>query len=40
MEELIRHRAYGLWLERDGLGGSALDDWLQAEDEVLNEVKQ
>jgi hypothetical protein len=39
-EELIRHRAYGLWLQRDGLNGSALEDWLQAEEEVLTEIKQ
>ena len=40
VEELIRHRAYGLWLQRDGLNGSPLKDWLQAEEEVLTEIKQ
>jgi hypothetical protein len=32
--EEIRHRAYEIYLERDGLGGKELDDWLQAETEI------
>jgi hypothetical protein len=38
MEELIRYRAYGLWLQRGWR--SALADWLQAEEDVLSEIKQ
>jgi hypothetical protein len=30
----IRSRAYEIYLERDGLAGNALDDWLQAEREL------
>jgi DUF2934 family protein len=29
----IRRRAYEIYLERDGLGGNEVDDWLQAEAE-------
>jgi Protein of unknown function (DUF2934) len=29
--EEIRRRAYEIYLERDGLRGNELDDWLQAE---------
>jgi len=29
----IRRRAYGIYLERCGLPGQELDDWLQAESE-------
>ena len=32
--EEIRRRAYEIYLERDGLGGKELDDWLQAETEI------
>lgn len=32
--ELIEARAYGLYLERNGSGGSQLDDWLKAEKEI------
>ena len=32
--EEIRRRAYEIYLERDGLGGNELDDWLQAEVEL------
>jgi hypothetical protein len=32
--EEIRRRAYEIYLERDTLGGSELDDWLQAELEL------
>ena len=37
LEEQIRFRAYEIWSERDGWGGSAMEDWLQAEKEILNE---
>jgi hypothetical protein len=30
----IRSRAYEIYLERDGLAGNELDDWLQAEREL------
>jgi len=30
----IRRRAYELYLERDGVGGDEVDDWLQAEAEL------
>ena len=33
-EERVRQRAYELYLNRNGNGGSALDDWFQAEDEI------
>ncbi len=32
--EEIRHRAYEIYLERDGLPGDELDDWLRAEREL------
>jgi DUF2934 family protein len=30
----IRRRAYEIYLERGGLSGRELDDWLQAESEI------
>jgi Protein of unknown function (DUF2934) len=30
----IRRRAYEIYLERNGLGGDEVDDWLQAEAEL------
>jgi hypothetical protein len=35
LEERIRRRAYELYLERGNQSGSALEDWLQAEEEIL-----
>ena len=32
--EEIRQRAFEIYLERDGLPGDALDDWLRAEREL------
>jgi hypothetical protein len=32
--EEIRRRAHEIYLERDGFGGSELDDWLRAEREL------
>jgi hypothetical protein len=32
--ELIRFRAYEIYLERGGFPGNELDDWLQAEREL------
>jgi hypothetical protein len=34
LEELIRQRAYQLYLERGNRVGDALDDWLRAEREA------
>jgi hypothetical protein len=34
-EERIRRRAHEIWLEREGQSGSAIIDWLQAEEEIL-----
>ena len=36
-EERIRRRAYELYVQRGGVGASDVDDWLQAEEEVLAE---
>jgi len=35
VEERIRQRAYQLYEERGRLDGSAMEDWLIAEEEVL-----
>lgn len=35
LEEQIRQRAHEIYLQRGGQDGSELDDWLQAEEEVL-----
>ena len=35
IEEQIRQRAYGLYEARGSEDGHALDDWLQAETEIL-----
>ena len=34
MEEQIRARAYELYLQRGGNGGSAVQDWLRAKEEI------
>jgi outer membrane protein TolC len=39
IEERIRRRAYELYEQRDGVDGFALDDWLQAEREILGARK-
>jgi hypothetical protein len=39
LEEQIRRRAHELSLQRGDQPGSALDDWLQAEDEILRARK-
>jgi len=39
LEELIRRRAYELYVERGNQSGSELDDWLQAEEEVLQALR-
>ena len=35
LEEQIRRRAHEIWLQRGGQDGSEMDDWLQAEQEIL-----
>ena len=35
LEERIRRRAYELYVERGNQSGSELDDWLQAEEEIM-----
>ncbi len=40
IEDRIRHRAYQLYEQRGTVDGFALDDWLQAETEVLRAQKQ
>jgi len=35
LEERIRQRAHELYVERGNESGSELDDWLQAEEEIL-----
>jgi hypothetical protein len=36
--EEIRRRAYEIYLERNGFGGNELDDWLQAELELISDA--
>jgi len=40
IENRIRDRAYQLYEQRGGVDGFALDDWLQADAEVLRAQKQ
>ena len=35
LEEQIRRRAYEIFVQRGNQSGSELDDWLQAENEIL-----
>ena len=37
LEDRIRARAHDIWLSHNGQGGSAEADWLQAEEEILNQ---
>jgi hypothetical protein len=37
-EELIRRRAYELFLERGQVSGQELDDWLQAERQIESQI--
>ena len=39
IEESIRRRAYELYEQRGRVDGFALDDWLQAEGEILGTAK-
>lgn len=40
MEARIRERAHEIYLERGGEDGSEMDDWLQAELELLESERQ
>ena len=40
VEERIRRRAYELYKRRGRVDGFALDDWLQAENEILGSQMQ
>jgi len=40
IENRIRDRAYQLYEQRGSVDGFALDDWFQAEGEVLRALKQ
>jgi Protein of unknown function (DUF2934) len=37
LEERVRRRAYELYLQRGNQSGSDLDDWLRAEQEILQD---
>lgn len=39
-EERIRRRAHELYLQRGNQSGSEIDDWLQAEEEMLQAQEQ
>ena len=39
LEERIRQRAHEIYLERGGQDGSDMEDWLQAEQEILGQEK-
>ena len=36
LQERIRRRAYELYVERGNESGSEIEDWLQAEEEILS----
>jgi hypothetical protein len=40
LEARIRQRAHELYQQRGGEGGDAVEDWLQAEREILGEGRQ
>ena len=40
IQEQIRHRAYELYEQRGGEDGRELDDWLQAEAEVIQSMEK
>jgi hypothetical protein len=40
LEEQIQRRAYELYVERGNQSGSEVDDWLQAETEILERQEQ
>lgn len=40
VEERIRRRAHAIYQQRDPSQGSDIDDWLQAEREILDEQRE
>ena len=40
LEERIRQRAYGLYVQYGNQSGSEFDDWLQAEEEIRRATEQ
>jgi outer membrane protein TolC len=40
LEEQIQRRAYELYVQRGNQSGSELNDWLQAEEEILQSQEQ
>jgi len=40
LKEQIRRRAYGIWLLRGDQDGSDVAYWVQAEEEILREIKR
>ena len=40
LEERIRERAHEIYLERGGEDGGELDDWLEAEQEILGQERK
>jgi len=39
-EQQIRERAHEIYLRKGGIGGSDVDDWLQAEEELRQEAEE
>ena len=39
-QEKIAHRAYEIYLERNGAPGNPLEDWVRAEREVLQRTRK
>ena len=40
LKERVRRRAYELYVERGNQSGTEIDDWLQAEEEILAAAEQ
>jgi len=40
LEQRIRERAHEIYLQRGGQDGSDLEDWLQAEEEILGSERK
>jgi hypothetical protein len=38
LEEQVRRRAHAIYLERGGQDGAEMDDWLQAEQEIMGQA--
>jgi len=39
-EQKIAHRAYEIYLERNGAPGNPLEDWVRAEREILQKTRK